>query len=237
MCSLLPKSTPAPLDPDAPLIRLEQVHKVYPNGAIGLDGFSLSVTQGDFLWVSGVSGSGKSTFLKLLYGAERPTSGEVWVNRQPVAHLNAHRLAALRRCMGVVFQDYKLLPRRTVCENITFVLRALGYTRHDIHRRLLSTLKIVGLEHKADCFPEQLSGGEQQRVAIARAIVHTPVLLLADESTGNLDPANTQIVLEILDELHKAGVTIVVTTHDQTLLSQTGHPIVTLDKGRLVEQP
>ena len=205
---LLAKFRPQPSSPPGPFIHLGDIHKTYPNGAVGLQGIDLTLTQGEFLWISGVSGSGKSTLLKLLCGAEHPTTGEVWVDQQPVTQLKAPQLARLRRRLGVVFQDYKLLPRRTVGENITFVLKALGYDRPEIRRRLWPTLKRVGLEAKVDCFPEQLSGGEQQRVALARAIVHSPMVLLADEPTGNLDPENTGIVMETIQALHQAGTSV-----------------------------
>jgi cell division transport system ATP-binding protein len=231
---LLANFRPQPSSPPGPFIHLGAIHKTYPNGAVGLQGIDLALTQGEFLWISGVSGSGKSTLLKLLFGAEQPTTGEVWVDQQQVTQLKAPQLARLRRRLGVVFQDYKLLPRRTVGENITFVLKALGYDRPEIRRRLWPTLKRVGLEAKVDCFPEQLSGGEQQRVALARAIVHSPMILLADEPTGNLDPENTGIVMETIQALHQAGTTVIITTHDQALLSQTPHRIITLDRGLLV---
>ncbi|WP_287127849.1 cell division ATP-binding protein FtsE [Candidatus Cyanaurora vandensis] len=234
MFNLLTPALPVPAAATTALVCLEGVSKTYANGVQGLKEVDLTVNRGEFLWISGVSGSGKSTLLKLLYGAEKPTAGRVWVDRQPVATLRSHALANLRRRIGVVFQDYKLLPRRTVAENITFVLKALAYGRPEIRRRLWPTLKIVGLESKADCFPEQLSGGEQQRVAIARAVVHTPLLLLADEPTGNLDPTSTAMVLEILHQLHTVGVAIIITTHDQTLLDRTAHRIIHLEQGRVV---
>jgi len=227
---------PAPVPPAATtsLVCLEGVSKTYRNGAPALKDVNLTIQAGEFLWISGVSGSGKSTLLKLLCGAEKPTTGRVWVQQQSVASLGAHQLASLRRRIGVVFQDYKLLPRRTVAENITFVLKALGYDRPEVRRRLWPALKMVGLETKADCFPEQLSGGEQQRVALARAVVHTPTLLLADEPTGNLDPVNTHLVLDVLHQLNQVGVTILVTTHDQSLLDRTDQRIIHLDRGRVI---
>ncbi len=233
MFSLLSKTTPPP-DPKAPLVKLEEVYKTYTNGAMGLQGINLTLKRGEFLWIAGVSGAGKSTLLKLLYGAERPTAGKVWVDHQSVNSLSSRQLAQLRRRIGVVFQDYKLLPKHTVAENVSFVLKTLGYGQGEIRRRLWPTLRLVGLESKADCFPHQLSGGEQQRVGIARAIVHTPLLLLADEPTGNLDARNMQMTLGILDELHQAGVSIIVTSHDEALIKQTSHTIVTLDQGRLL---
>jgi cell division transport system ATP-binding protein len=198
-----------------------------------LFGVSLEVKRGDFLFVTGPSGAGKSTLLKLLYGAERPTSGEVIVDQLNVERLRGDRLSLLRRRIGVVFQDYKLIPTRTVSENIAFVLWAQGFPRKEIERRLLPTLKLVGLQHKADCFPEELSGGEQQRVSLARALVGTPPVLLADEPTGNLDPDNSRQVLKILQKLNAAGATVIVTTHDERLVQMSNQPVVQLQEGRL----
>ncbi|HEY9904870.1 MAG TPA: cell division ATP-binding protein FtsE [Candidatus Sericytochromatia bacterium] len=215
------------------MVKLQDVTKTYPNGSRGLFGVTLEVKQGDFLFVTGPSGAGKSTLLKLLYGAERPSSGEVIIDRFNVGQLRGDRLSLLRRRIGIVFQDYKLIPTRTVTENIAFVLWAQGFTRKEIQRRLPPTLKLVGLQHKADCFPEQLSGGEQQRVSLARAIVGTPPVLLADEPTGNLDPDNSRQVLKILKKLNAIGATVIVTTHDEQLVQMSNQPVVQLREGRL----
>jgi cell division transport system ATP-binding protein len=217
------------------MVSLNQVNKVYRNGCRALEGVSLQIRRGDFLFVTGASGSGKSTLLKLMYGEERPTQGEVMINDANVSQLRGDRLSKLRRQIGVVFQDYKLIPRRTVFENVAFVLWAQGFTRKEIHRRLLPTLKLVGLHHKADCFPEELSGGEQQRVSIARAIVSTPPLLLADEPTGNLDPENSLQVIKILKKLNAIGITVIVTTHDEQLVRATNYPVMQLRNGRLFQ--
>jgi cell division transport system ATP-binding protein len=215
------------------MVQLREVTKTYSNGSRGLFGVSLEVKRGDFLFVTGPSGAGKSTLLKLLYGAERPTSGEVIVDQLNVGQLRGDRLSLLRRRIGVVFQDYKLIPTRTVSENIAFVLWAQGFTRKEIERRLLPTLKLVGLQHKADCFPDELSGGEQQRVSLARALVGTPPVLLADEPTGNLDPDNSRQVLKILQKLNAAGATVIVTTHDERLVQMSNQPVLQLQDGCL----
>jgi cell division transport system ATP-binding protein len=215
------------------MVQLSNVDKVYANGSKALDQVSLTVNQGDFLFVTGPSGSGKSTLLKLLYGYERPTAGDLRVDDEPIAQLRGNRLAMMRRRIGVVFQDYKLIPRRTVAENVAFVLWAQGFTRKEIHRRLWPTLKMVGLQGKAHCFPDELSGGEQQRVSIARAVVNTPPLLLADEPTGNLDVDNSMQVIKILKKLNSIGITVVVTTHDEHLVRMTNHPVVQIKHGRL----
>ena len=231
--------THQPVDPNpsatqpSVIVSLHGVTKIYANGSQGLLNLNLDVQRGDFLFVTGPSGAGKTTLLKLLYGAERPTSGEVIVDGLNVSQLRGDRLSLLRRRIGVVFQDYKLIPRRTVSENIAFVLWAQGFTRKEIQRRLPPTLKLVGLQHKANCFPEQLSGGEQQRVSLARAIVGTPPVLLADEPTGNLDPDNSQQVLSILKKLNAMGATVIVTTHDEHLVQMSNQPVVQLREGRL----
>lgn len=216
-----------------PIIRLQSVTKVYRNGSRGLQDVNLDVKRGEFLFVTGPSGSGKTTFLKLLYGEERPSQGEVVVDNYYLNQLRGDRLSLLRRRIGIVFQDYKLIPRRTVAENVAFVLQAQGYTRKEIERRLQPTLRMVGLQDKANCFPEQLSGGEQQRVSIARAIVSTPPLLLADEPTGNLDPDNSWQVIKILKKLNNIGITVIVTTHDEQLVRMSNHPVVQIKNGRL----
>ena len=217
------------------IIRLQQVTKNYANSSRGLIDVSLQVRQGDFLFITGPSGSGKSTLLKLLYGAERATQGEVRVQDCDLMRIRSHQLALLRRRIGVVFQDYKLISRRTVAENVSFVLWSQGFTRKEIQRRLLPTLRMVGLQDKADRFPDQLSGGEQQRVSIARAIVSTPPILLADEPTGNLDMDNAYQVVQILKKLNAIGITVIITTHDEQLVRMSNHRVVQLRDGRLFE--
>jgi cell division transport system ATP-binding protein len=232
---------PQPNPPTPPLgrnrapvvIGFHQVSKFYDNGCQALADANLQVRKGEFLFITGPSGSGKSTLLKLMYGAERSTEGEVIVNDLNLAHLRGDKLAKLRRQIGIVFQDYKLIPRRTVAENVSFVLWAQGFTRKEIHRRLQPTLKMVGLQDKANCFPEQLSGGEQQRVSIARAVVSTPPILLADEPTGNLDPDNSLQVIKILKKLNAVGITVIVTTHDEQLVRMLKQPVLQLRNGRL----
>ncbi len=215
------------------MVSLKQVTKVYTNGCQALADVNLQIRKGEFLFITGPSGSGKSTLLKLLYGEEQPTQGAIAVNGNLISNLRGNQLSMLRRQIGIVFQDYKLIPRRTVAENVAFVLWAQGFTRKEVHRRLLPALKMVGLQHKADCFPDQLSGGEQQRVSIARAVVNTPPLLLADEPTGNLDPDNSWQVIKILRKLNSMGITVIVTTHDEQLVRLSNHPVVQVRNGRL----
>lgn len=215
------------------IVTLQGVSKTYSNGSKALIDGNLEVRRGDFLFITGPSGSGKSTLLKLLYGEERPTEGTVLVDGLSVSELRGDRLSELRRRIGIVFQDYKLIPRRTVAENIAFVLWAQGFSRKEVQRRLNPALKMVGLPHKANCFPDELSGGEQQRVSIARAIVNTPPLLLADEPTGNLDAANSLQVIKILKKLNAIGITVIVTSHDEMLIRQCNFPVVQLCNGHL----
>jgi cell division transport system ATP-binding protein len=223
--SLLPKLPPLhsqqPAMTGEGIIQIRNVTKTYRNGSQALVKLNLEIQKGDFLFITGPSGSGKSTLLKLLYGEETPDQG------QGEVLVDGARL-------GIVFQDYKLLPRRTVAENIAFVLQAQGYTQTEIARRMPSALKVVGLHHKAKCFPSELSGGEQQRVSIARAIVATPPILLADEPTGNLDPDNSRQILAILRKLNEAGMTIVVTSHDEAFIRSANRPIVQIRSGEIL---
>ncbi|MEL6938416.1 MAG: cell division ATP-binding protein FtsE [Cyanobacteria bacterium J06598_1] len=223
----------APDAAPAPIINIHQISKTYSNGTPALQDINLSLNKGDFLFITGPSGAGKSTLLKMLYGQEKPSSGHIHINGQEITKLRGDRLAMLRRRIGVVFQDYKLIPRRTVSENIAFVLHAQGYSRKEIDRRLPLTLKMVGLQDKANRFPNQLSGGEQQRASIARAIVGTPPLLLADEPTGNLDGDNARQVFSILRKLNSMGITVVVTTHDEMMVRQLNYPVVQIRDSRL----
>lgn len=236
-------STPEPLErpttfhrktlPSEVIVRLQDVSKVYDDGTACLQDVNLNLKRGDFIFITGTSGAGKSTLLKLLYGEELPSAGRVYVNGFDVDRLKGDRLAKFRRRIGIVFQDYKLIPNRTVAENIAFVLQAQGKRQREIERRLLPTLKMVGLSHKADCFPARLSGGEQQRVSIARAIVGTPPLLLADEPTGNLDMENAEQILRTLQNLNTYGATIIVTTHDRRWAALSERPILQLHQGQL----
>ncbi len=215
-----------------PVIRLRDLHKTYDSRHV-LRGLSLHVEPGEFVFLTGPSGAGKSTFLKLLYAAERPSSGEVWVNGQRVDTLSRKELPALRRTMGVIFQDFKLLRRKTVLENITFVLRFHGLGQREAHRRAYLTLKRLGLQHRQSAYPDALSGGEQQRVAIARAVAYQPRLILADEPTGNLDAELAAELMSLLCEINYQGATVVVATHDQGLLESIPARTLVLHQGSI----
>lgn len=217
----------------SPILQLQQVTKSYRSGRFCLDNVDFRLSAGTFTLLTGPSGAGKSTLLKLFYGAEHPERGQVLVQGQMVNRLRGRALAYLRRQVGVIFQDYKLLERRTVAENIGFVLAARGLAWPEIQRRVPAALSLVGLGDRGNCFPEALSGGEQQRVSIARAIVGQPKILLADEPTGNLDRQNALQVLKILQQLNKKGLTILMTTHDPHLVEMAQAPVWQIKAGRL----
>lgn len=216
------------------MIRLKQVTKVYPNGVRALMGLTLEIAPSEFVFLVGPSGAGKSTLLKLLYRAEEPTSGQVYIGGVDIGKLSRGQLPALRRRIGVVFQDYKLLPQRTVFENVAFALKVLGTSRAEIEKRTRSALDLVGLREYADLMPAQLSGGQQQRVCLARAIVNTPPLLLCDEPTGNLDPETSWDIMRLLTRINQHGTTVLVATHNKMIVDSMRRRVVTVDGGRLV---
>ncbi|MDP2317258.1 MAG: cell division ATP-binding protein FtsE [Pseudomonadota bacterium] len=216
------------------MIRLYHVVKSYGEHD-ALHDVSLTIDKGEFVYVTGPSGAGKSTLLKLLYGAERPTSGKLLVGGVDVAAIPQHRLPQLRRNVGIVFQDFKLLPRRTVGANVALALEVVGAPAEQIRRRVPAVLNIVGLKEREDSLAGELSGGEQQRVAIARAIVNDPAVLFADEPTGNLDGGMAVEVMEILQAINLRGTTVLVATHDQGLMDRFPHRRVRFVGGRLVQ--
>ncbi|MCA1826207.1 MAG: cell division ATP-binding protein FtsE [Myxococcales bacterium] len=216
------------------MIQLFHVKKSYPGDAPVLDDITLRVEKGEFVWLTGPSGAGKSTLLKLLFCAESPTSGQILVGGRNIGRITQGAVPYLRRNIGVVFQDFKLLDNRTVVENVGYALEVLGASDSEIRERSLKRLEQVGLKHKAASLPRRLSGGEQQRVAIARALVNEPTILLADEPTGNLDPSLTDSILQLLFDANARGTTVIVATHDRTLLSRYRRRTVALEKGKLV---
>ena len=216
------------------MIQLFHVKKAYPGDAPVLDDITLRIEKGEFVWLTGPSGAGKSTLLKLLFCAEQPTSGQILVGGRNIVRLSQGGIPYLRRNIGVVFQDFKLLDNRTVVENVGYALEVLGASDAEIRERSLKRLDQVGLKHKATSLPQRLSGGEQQRVAIARALVNEPTILLADEPTGNLDPGLTDSILQLLFDANARGTTVVVATHDRSLLARYHKRTVALEKGKLV---
>ena len=217
------------------LIRVKDVQKTYRNGVVGLYDFSVNIPKGDFVFVIGASGSGKSTFIKMLYREEKPDKGSIYIGGIDVARLKNRKVYKLRRKLGIVFQDYKLLPRLTVYENVAFALEILGLPNEEIRNKTLKALEQVGLKNKSKNYPNELSGGEQQRVAIARAIVNEPKLLLCDEPTGNLDPETSWEIMQVLDEINKLGTTIIMATHDKEMVNRMKKRVIVIEAGRLKE--
>ena len=215
------------------MIQLRAVTKKYKNN-YALKNINLDIMSGEFVFVTGASGAGKSTLMKLLYKEETPTSGTVLIGGINIANLPYQKVPNLRRCMGIVFQDYKLLPNMSVYDNIAYVIRTLGMSTKEISMRVMGALKIVGLLDKMKSNINELSGGEQQRVSIARAIVNGPPLLIADKPTGNLDPKNSLEVMQILDEINKRGITVIVSTHDRTMVDYFRKRVLTLDNGEII---
>ena len=214
------------------LIELKNVYKRYNNGVTALCDVNLSISKGEFVFVIGDSGSGKSTLFKLLYRIEKPTRGDVFVGGINMSKLRNGRVYKLRRKLGIVFQDYKLLPKMTVYENVAFALEIYGLRRDEIRRRTLKAIEQVGLKDKLRSYPSELSGGEQQRVSIARAIVNNPKVLICDEPTGNLDPKTSMEVMEVIDRINKElGTTIIMATHDEKIVNRMKKRVVQIEKG------
>lgn len=216
------------------MIHLYNVTKEYPNGAVALKNVTVNINKGEFVFLVGPSGAGKSTFIRLIFREELPTSGQVIIAGKSIARLRPSKVAVLRRNIGVVFQDFRLLPDRTVFENVAFAMRVLQYSQREIDQRVPEVLHLVGLTSKAGNYPYQLSGGEQQRTAIARAIVNNPKILVADEPTGNLDPETSWEIMHLLYEINKRGTTLIVATHDQKIVDAMKRRVIALDRGRLV---
>ena len=217
------------------MIETHHLSKLYSRGLYALQDLSLTVEKGEFVFLTGPSGAGKSTLLRLLLVQERPTEGELFVNGHDLTSLARSHVQEYRRGIGFIFQDFKLIPTRTVFENVAFVLEVLGVPAGQQRRRAFQVLKWVGLQHRINAFPRDLSGGEQQRIAIARALVNDPALVLADEPTGNLDPDLSLEIMNLLREVNAGGTTVVVATHDRELIRLVGRRTITLDSGRVVE--
>jgi len=217
------------------VIKFESVTKVYSKSdKPALDNVSLDVEKGEFVFLVGLSGSGKSTFLRLVLREEKPTSGKIHVAGKDLTSLSNWKVPELRRQVGTVFQDFRLLPNKTVSENVAFTLHVLGFSRKEIEREVPEVLELVGLEDKGDRKPGELSGGEQQRVAIARAYVSNPAILIADEPTGNLDPATSVGIMKLLDQINREGTTVVMATHDSGIVDQMRKRVIELDAGHVI---
>lgn len=217
------------------LIRLKNVKKRYKTGVTAIYDLNLKIKKGEFVFVIGSTGCGKSTLIKMLYREEKPTSGQVLVGGLDVGKLRNSKVYKLRRKLGVVFQDFKLLNKKTVYENVAFALEIFGVPKDEIHSKVLKVLELVGLKHKAKNYPNELSGGEQQRVAIARAIVNGPKLLICDEPTGNLDEVTSMEIMSVLEEISKMGTTIIMVTHDTEIVNKMKKRVIVLDSGRVLK--
>lgn len=216
------------------IIEMKDVSKKYGNGTTALRGVSVNVEAGEFAYIVGPSGAGKSTFIKLLYREEKLDKGSLTVGKFDLAKIKKRDVPLLRRSVGVVFQDYKLLPKKTVFENIAYAMEVIGEKPRNIKKRVMEVLDLVGLKHKIRSFPNELSGGEQQRIAIARAIVNNPKVLIADEPTGNLDPENSWEIMNLLERINLQGTTILMATHNSQIVNTLRHRVIAIEDGRVV---
>ncbi len=216
-----------------PVIRLDKVSKRYPNGHFGLVDASLTIRRGEFVFIVGPSGAGKSSLIRLLYREESPSQGEVYVDQFKLSALRGRQVARLRRQLGVVFQDVKLLPQRNVYHNVAFAMEVVGASSRDIHKRVPQVLELVGLGRRKENFPHQLSGGEQQRVGIARALVNNPIYVIADEPTGNLDPDTSRDIMKLFVEINRRGATVIMATHAKDIVNQMQRRVVAIEQGRV----
>ena len=216
------------------MIKLRHVSKIYPNGARALFNVNIEIEKGEFVFLVGPSGAGKSTLIKLLYREEIATRGQVIIDQINLMRLKPIQIPLLRRKMGIIFQDFKLLPKKTVFENVAFAQQVLGKGKKEITENTLKTLELVGLARKKDCYPLELSGGEQQRVCIARALVNKPSLLIADEPTGNLDVDTAQEIMEIIDKINKMGTTVVMATHALHIVENMKKRVIRIEEGKIV---
>ncbi len=213
---------------------MKDVYKTYPNGVLAINGISVKINQGEFVYIVGPSGSGKSTFIKMMYREEKPTKGSIVINGVSLENLKEQEVPFLRRKMGVVFQDFKLLPKLTVYENVAFALEVIGEPPRNIKKRVLDVLDLVQLKHKARFFPDELSGGEQQRVSIARSIVNNPSVVIADEPTGNLDPETSWEIMRLLEEINQRGTTILMATHNKEIVNTIRKRVIAIEDGKIV---
>ena len=216
------------------MIRLKDVEMEYPNGTRAIRGISTTMEDGEFVFLVGPSGSGKSTIIKMLTGEEIPTAGRIMINGFSVNNIAERQIPMMRRTLGIIFQDFRLIEKKTVYENLEFVMRAVGMPMKEIKNRIAYVLLLVGLEQKAESYPNELSGGEQQRVASARALVNNPSTIIADEPTGNLDPERSMEIMTLLVKINQLGTTVLVVTHEKDLVNKFGKRVITIDKGCII---
>ena len=216
------------------MLIMSDVSKVYPGGSVALQDVNVHIEPGEFVFVVGPSGAGKSTFIKMLFREVLPTTGSIFVNGMDILSLSPKEIPFMRRQLGIIFQDYRLLPDRTVYENVAFAMQVIEAPHRKIKRQVMNMLDLVGLRHRANAYPNELSGGEQQRIAIARAIVNDPVFVIADEPTGNLDPETSWDIMEIFKEINDTGTTIVMATHDKEVVDAMGKRVIAIEHGRIV---
>ena len=216
------------------MLIMNDVSKVYPGGSVALQDVNVHIEPGEFVFVVGPSGAGKSTFIKMLFREVLPTTGSIFVNGMDILSLSPKEIPFMRRQLGIIFQDYRLLPDRTVFENVAFAMQVIEAPHRKIRRQVNNVLDLVGLRHRSNAYPNELSGGEQQRIAIARAIVNDPVFVIADEPTGNLDPETSWDIMEIFKEINSAGTTIVMATHDKDVVDAMGKRVIAIEQGRIV---
>lgn len=216
------------------MISIQNVSKTYKNSTVALRDANVEIAKGEFVFLVGASGSGKSTFIRLLNKSEDPDTGHIFVAGKDIVNLSSWKVPFLRRNIGCIFQDFKLLPTKTVSENVAFALEVIGRPRSVVDTQVPAILELVGLGHKAQNFPDELSGGEQQRVSVARAFVNRPLILLADEPTGNLDPATAVGIMRLLDRINKTGTTVVMATHDRGIVDSMRRRVIELDRGHIV---
>jgi cell division transport system ATP-binding protein len=215
------------------MIELQDVYKKYPNGVTAINGIDVRINQGEFVYVVGPSGAGKSTFIKMMYREEIPSSGTITMNGVNLAKLKMKKVPLFRRNLGVVFQDFKLLPSLTVYENVAFALEVIEAQPKYIRKRVMEVLDLVGLKHKIKMLPTELSGGEQQRVSIARSIVNSPKVVIADEPTGNLDPETSWDIMKIFEEINNRGTTVVMATHNREIVNTIKHRVIAIEGGKI----
>lgn len=216
------------------MVQFYNVSKIYPNGVKALNDISLKIDRGEFIFLMGHSGAGKSTLVKMLFREELPTRGQIFIASRSIVRMKKSEVPLLRRNIGIVFQDFKLLESKTVFENVAFAMKVVGASNVQIKHRVKEVIQMVGLKGKEDCFPNQLSGGEQQRVGIARAIVNRPLVLIADEPTGNLDLATSQEIMELIYDINRRGTTVIMATHAQELVRSAHKRVLVLDQGQVV---